>query len=110
MKPYIFWLYSSRGTEQIQPTNLPEYFNKGDIETELEDWCSRFGSWHVSENVCHYGFLKDGVIARKKIQRWKCAKAERSKMVDDLIAKKITVVQFTKWRTKHKKVLQFPFS
>jgi len=109
MKFYYFWIQSSRGTQKIQLTHLPKRLGKSEIEYKLEDWCSRFGAWHVSENVVHYGFASATPSVQKKVLRFDKLKAERSHKVDLLIAKKITTTQYNQWAKKNKKALEFPF-
>jgi hypothetical protein len=59
-----FWINSSRGTNHKEVVVLPDDFTKDDIFEELEDWCSNFGAWHVSENYLRYGW-KDVTVSKK---------------------------------------------
>jgi hypothetical protein len=55
---------SSRGTDEKEIKVLPDDFTKDEIFEELEDWCSNFGAWHVSENHVRYGW-KDVTVSKK---------------------------------------------
>jgi len=109
MKSYYFWIESSKGTQAIQLTHLSKHLGKSEIEYELEDWCSSFRTWHVSENIVYYGFVSATPSVQKKVLRFHKLKAERAHKVDLLIAKKITTTQYNQWAKKNKKALQFPF-
>lgn len=52
-----FWIKSSRGTDQKEIVELPYWcVTADDIKSELEQWCSQFGAWHVSDNAVEYGY------------------------------------------------------
>ena len=58
-KKYKFWIKSSRGTNKSEIVSIQ--FGEGEltedeIKDELEQWCSQFGAWHVSENFMRYGY------------------------------------------------------
>ncbi len=108
MKCY-FWIQSSRGTEQIQLVTVPFHHTKEDIKYQLEDWCSHFGAWYVSENCVAYGWAVSTPSVRKKVKSYYNGKSQRSQKVNDLIRKKITPEQYSKWSKKNRKALQFPF-
>ena len=63
---YKFWIKSSRGTDSHTFVQLPHHLSKADIKERLEEWCSGFGAWVVSENYMHYGWAK----VRKPTQVW----------------------------------------
>lgn len=55
----IFWIRSSRGTDQccmkLYPYHSDQLAEQKEIKEELDYWCSHFGAWHVSENHVSYG-------------------------------------------------------
>ena len=51
-----FWIHSSRGTDEGATLNVPADWDDEDIKYELEEWCSQFPAWHVSENYVRYGW------------------------------------------------------
>lgn len=55
---YIFWLKSSRGTNELVVRAYPGKPDKEKLEEDLEDWCKGFAAWVVSENVCNYGWKR----------------------------------------------------
>lgn len=107
---YIFWIRSSRGTENIHITlPFPSGLKKDDIKDRLEEWCNGYGAWHVSENVVSYGWLKYSKAAQKKIDRYYKAKAEWRTKCNDFVSKVITQKQLNTWSKKTRKARQFPF-
>lgn len=64
---YLFWITSSRGTDEKRVFLLPASYSKDDISSVLEEWCSHFGAWNVSENVCQYGFKRVAIPPRKEL-------------------------------------------
>ncbi len=58
-KPYkyiLFWITSSRGTDEITVRKYRHDITKEDIEEDLERWCSGFAAWESSGNYINYGF------------------------------------------------------
>ena len=53
---YLFWLKSSRGTDEVTVRLYNEPQDKDNLKGDVEDWASHFGAWHVSENALSYGF------------------------------------------------------
>lgn len=52
----LFWIRSSRGTDEVTVREYRAKVSKEQIKADLEEWCSRFGAWHVSENMVSYGY------------------------------------------------------
>ena len=55
---FRFWIRSSRGTDSKTYKYINGPVTKDEIKSILEDWCSTFGAWHVSENHVSYGFCR----------------------------------------------------
>lgn len=53
---YQFWIQSSRGTDEVCMRRYDEKPTIGRLKHDVENWCENFGAWHVSENVCSYGW------------------------------------------------------
>ena len=106
---YYFWIQSGRGTEQIQPITLPSDISKMERKSKLEDWCSHFGAWHVSGNCVAYGCVVSTPSVRKKVMSYYKAKSQESQKIDELIHKKITTEQYTRWANRNRKARMFPF-
>jgi len=66
-KYYIYWIKSSRGTDEKICVAHPINATKAAIEADLENWCSKFGCWVISESVCSYGFKAVKMLPRKTL-------------------------------------------
>jgi hypothetical protein len=53
---YQFWLQSSRGTDAAIMRRYEIKPDKDQLKQDVEDWCEKFGAWHVSENHLSYGW------------------------------------------------------
>jgi hypothetical protein len=53
---YTFWIQSSRGTDSTTVRAYREKPSKEKLDSDLEEWCEKFGAWHVSENAVSYGW------------------------------------------------------
>lgn len=53
---YIFWLTSSRGTDEVLVRMYPERQKPENLKADVEAWASNFGAWNVSENMVNYGW------------------------------------------------------
>lgn len=53
---YMFWLKSSRGTNQTLVHSYDEKPDNASLKSDVEQWASGFGAWQVSENALHYGW------------------------------------------------------
>ena len=65
-KNLLFWIKSSRGTDERTIVSVPISLSDNDIRIELEDWCSRFTAWTASENVVDYEYKSISVPKSKK--------------------------------------------
>jgi len=52
----IFWIKSGRGTDDMDCFEIPNDISKDDLNYHLEDWCSKFGCWNMSESFVEYGW------------------------------------------------------
>ncbi len=52
---YQFWIQSSRGTDEVIMRRYDKKPSQCKLKEDLENWCERFGAWHVSENHVSYG-------------------------------------------------------
>lgn len=72
MKYVLFWLKSSRGTDTLTIKKVDDKIAKSDIKILLEDWCAKFGAWHVSDNMCSYGYRFVKIPPKRDLQKkWK---------------------------------------
>jgi hypothetical protein len=51
-----FWIRSTRGTDRSEFVSVPKDWSDEEIKSELEEWCSQFGCWHMSESMMRYGW------------------------------------------------------
>jgi len=71
-KSLLFFIKSSRGTEEYAIFKVPINFTKEDIEAKLEWWCSKFGCWDASPNIIKYGAKKINILPKDALdRRWK---------------------------------------
>lgn len=52
----LFWIKSSRGTDNCAVFQYPQKVDKSRITADLEEWCAGFTAWVVSENHVSYGY------------------------------------------------------
>jgi hypothetical protein len=55
---YRFWIKSNRGTDSSTFKFYAEPRYKCEIKDDLEQWCSGFGCWDMSESMVRYGVEK----------------------------------------------------
>jgi len=82
-----FWIKSSRGTDKSEIVELPDYCkgDKEEIKCQLERWCSQFGCWEASENMCRYGSDDNVKPPREVIEKkLRCAKTKRKEALADI--------------------------
>lgn len=65
---YIFWLKSSRGTDEL---TVRAYKNKPTrlmLGLECQGWAKHFGAWTASENLVRYGWrtVKPSLIPKNR--------------------------------------------
>lgn len=65
-KYVLFWIKSNRGTDEKAIFEIPKYWNKEDIRSALEKWCSGFGAWTHGDNAMNYGWKSMSRIPDKK--------------------------------------------
>lgn len=51
----LFWIKINRETDEKALFEIPNSWDKADIKSALEKWCSRFGAWNHGDNVISYG-------------------------------------------------------
>lgn len=65
----LFWIKSSRGTDQKAVFEIPFDWSKDDIKSALERWCSGFGAWTHGENVVNYGYKSIKVLNGRELEK-----------------------------------------
>ncbi len=68
-KYVLFWIKSSRGTDQKAVFEIPYDWDKDAIKSALERWCSGFGAWTCGENVINYGWKSIQVPDKKEMNK-----------------------------------------
>ena len=69
IKHVLFWIKSNRGTDQKAIFEIPKNWDKKNIKSALERWCSGFGAWTHGENVVNYGWKSIKVFEKKELKR-----------------------------------------
>ena len=64
---YLFWIRSSKGTDSKVVYAFKPGTSRADIKDFLENWCSTFTAWHVSDNYVSYGFRKVQIPPRREL-------------------------------------------
>ena len=108
-KKYIFWIYSSRGTDSQQVVSLDANAKRSEIKDRLESWCEGFGAWHVSENLVRYGFTTANKTSLKQLGTYNDLRSQKGQQIERLIKNAISSTEYLKWLKKHKKAMKFPF-
>lgn len=108
-KPYIFWIRSSRGTDDQAVVRIDSSLKKISIRDELERWCGSFGAWHVSENFVSYGWAVANKANLNKLSKYHDMKQAKHTQLDLLRKKAITIKGYDTWLKKNKKKAAFPF-
>ncbi|MEK6883944.1 MAG: hypothetical protein AABY22_30215 [Nanoarchaeota archaeon] len=72
-----FWITSNRGTDNSEVISLPDYYDKTDIQNDLEFWCSHWAAWHISD--VRYGWenlntIKHFLFSKKNKHSFKSIK------------------------------------
>lgn len=57
---YVFWLQSSRGTDEHEIIHIPKrmWDDDNSLKAECEEWCSQFACWNMSESCMSYGWRR----------------------------------------------------
>ena len=84
---YIFWLKSSKGTDELVIRAYPQRPHQADLKAHCEAWCACFGAWTASEDHVNYGWRKIDPRSVPK-NRWEAIKRFRAvyatfKLADD---------------------------
>ena len=61
-----FWISSSKGTNRQAFIPVPPDWKDDDIKAELEEWCSQFGCWGMSESYMRYGWNDEKDFGSRK--------------------------------------------
>jgi hypothetical protein len=70
----LFWIKSSRGTDNQIVVTYPKKPESSDIKHDLEYWCSKFGAWTSSDNVVSYGWKHVKEMPKKvATKKWRLA-------------------------------------
>jgi hypothetical protein len=79
---YLFWLKSSRGTNEKVVRKFAYKPSNADLKYMVEEWASHFGAWDASENYLTYGhrevtmpsnkeWSKACKIKERAVEKWK---------------------------------------
>jgi hypothetical protein len=84
VKTYIlFWIKSSKGTDDKKVIAFTGKPDKPRIEDVLERWCKAHPCWNVGENCISYGWRKVTMPPRRElVKSYNCA-AERKRKADE---------------------------
>lgn len=61
-----FWLRSAKGTSGSKFVMLPMDWTEDEIKSELQEWCSQFGCWGMSDSYIRYGFNEEKDFGSRK--------------------------------------------
>ena len=64
----LFWIKSSKGTNEKAIFKIPKDWDKKDVRSALERWCFRFGAWCHEENRVNYGWKSIKIFNRKELR------------------------------------------
>lgn len=65
----LFWIKSNRGTNEKAIFEIPNSWDKKDIKSALERWCSRFGAWTRGDTIVSYSWKSIKVFDKKELKR-----------------------------------------
>ncbi|QQG45956.1 MAG: hypothetical protein HYY55_03170 [Candidatus Niyogibacteria bacterium] len=65
----LFWVKSSRGTDEKAIFEIPHNWTDENIKRALEKWCSRFGAWDKGENKLFFDWEFIEVLKRKELNK-----------------------------------------
>lgn len=84
MKTYVlFWIKSSKGTDDRKVLAWPGKPSKAQIEDRLEGWCKAHSCWTVGENAISYGWRTIKMPPRRELMKQYNRAAERKRKADD---------------------------
>lgn len=61
-----FWISSGGGTIRNEFVLVPPDWSDEEIKSELEEWCQKFGCWHMSESYMRYGWNDEKDFGSRK--------------------------------------------
>jgi len=68
-KHVLFWIKSSRGTNQKKVFEIPDGWGKREIKSALERWAFGFGAFLAGENLINYGWKIIKILPRKILEK-----------------------------------------
>lgn len=80
---YLFWIISSRGTNDKAVYVFKAGTPKEDVKEFLEQWCSTFGCWESSGNFISYGMRKVKIPARRELLKQYDGVCKRKNTIED---------------------------
>jgi hypothetical protein len=85
IKYVLFWIKSSRDTDEKKVQKFPIKATKDEIKEILERWCSNFGAWNDGDNLIKYGHKTIKMPSRKELlYKWKKL-YERKNKIDEQV-------------------------
>jgi hypothetical protein len=84
MKTYVlFWIKSSKGTDNKKVIAFAGKPSKAQIEDRLEGWCEAQPCWNVGENCISYGWRTVKMPPRRELMKSYNRAAERKRKADE---------------------------
>lgn len=84
MKTYVlFWIKSSKGTDDKKVIAFPGKPSKAQIEDRLESWCKAHSCWDVGENCISYGWRTVKMPLRRELLKSYARACERKRKADE---------------------------
>lgn len=80
---YLFWITSSRGTNDKAVYAFKAGTDKADVKECLEHWCSNFGCWESSGNYISYGMKKVTIPLRCELLKQYDKVCKRKAKIED---------------------------
>lgn len=83
-KTYVlFWIKSSKGTDDKKVLACPSKPQKAWIEGKLESWCRAHSCWAVGENTISYGWRTIKMPQRRELMKMYNRASERKRKADE---------------------------
>lgn len=83
---YLFWLKSSRGTNQKTVEVFAYKPSQDELKSICERWCSNFACWEMSELHMTYGFYPIILPNRRKMNKIWDKVCDREKKANEALA------------------------
>jgi hypothetical protein len=83
---YLFWIKSSRGTDYKTVYAFKAGTPLDYVKQVLEEWCSKFAAWHVSDNHVRYGYKKVKMPGRRELIKQYHKVCDRKYSINDKCA------------------------